>query len=306
MEAYYPPDDVNGGTEQMYRRLHASVPGELLDQFQIIPTRVRELDPEKKKILWIHDTHTDPEVEHLWEEENVERFERIVFVSYTQRSLFCEKFGLPYGKCVVIPNAIEPFGGCMKDDKGPVRLTYHTTPHRGLNILIPVFERIAEDHDVVLDVYSSFELYGLGKNDEMFKEMFDLCRKHPKIEYHGYEPNAVVRSALEKSHVFAYPCTWMETGCLAAIEALCSGNMVVCSDYGVLPETVRPYGFTYQYLEDPNEHASLFLKNLTSAVGMVREEHMTKYLRQQQTVMNSLYDWNNVSKHWTKLLRSLL
>ena len=98
MEAYYPPDDVNGGTEQMYRRLHASVPDELLDQFQIIPTRVRELDPEKKKILWIHDTHSDPEVEHLWEEENVERFERIVFVSYTQRSLFCEKFGLPYKK----------------------------------------------------------------------------------------------------------------------------------------------------------------------------------------------------------------
>jgi hypothetical protein len=51
-----------GGTELMADRIN-SLPPELLSRFQIIHSRVRELDPNKKKIYVLHDLPGDPEVE---------------------------------------------------------------------------------------------------------------------------------------------------------------------------------------------------------------------------------------------------
>ena len=44
-----------GGTELMMKRLHDSIDQDLLDRFQIIGSRVRELKEDKVRILWLHD-----------------------------------------------------------------------------------------------------------------------------------------------------------------------------------------------------------------------------------------------------------
>ena len=77
-----------GGTELMrnwlYDHMEKRESG-LLDNFQIISTRVRELEEDKKRILWVHDLANDPEVQHLKEEVSLNRFERVVFVSHWQQ-----------------------------------------------------------------------------------------------------------------------------------------------------------------------------------------------------------------------------
>ena len=66
-----------GGTELMKKWLFAEMekqePG-LVDKFQFISTRVRGLESDKQRILWIHDLATDPEVQHLKEKENLYKF----------------------------------------------------------------------------------------------------------------------------------------------------------------------------------------------------------------------------------------
>jgi UDP-glucose:(glucosyl)LPS alpha-1,2-glucosyltransferase len=100
--------NARGGTELMQERLHSSIPKELLDQFQIIPSRVRDLDPDKKKILWLHDLPNDPESAHLADADLRKRFDKIVCVSDWQMQLYNLISGVPYSECVVIKNAIYP------------------------------------------------------------------------------------------------------------------------------------------------------------------------------------------------------
>ena len=37
------------------------------------------------------------------------------------------------------------------------------------------------------------------------KHIFKEIEEHDGMTYHGFQPNAVVREALAKSHIFAYP-----------------------------------------------------------------------------------------------------
>ena len=131
-----------GGTERMFERLKKELDPKLLDKFQIICSRVRELE-DKDRVLWLHDLWNDPENNHLREEESRKKFKKLVFVSNYQMHTFCMGLGVPYDNCHVMRNAIDPVPLKLinkPDPKKEIRLIYHTTPHRGLELLVPVFE----------------------------------------------------------------------------------------------------------------------------------------------------------------------
>ena len=297
-----------GGTELMQERLHRSIPEELLNKFQIIPSRVRELDPDKKKILWLHDLPHDPESEHLKDPELRKRFSKIVAVSDWQMQMYNVISGVPYAESFVIKNAIDPIPVEKKEYNGTVNLIYHTTPHRGLEILIPVFEELSRIHDNIhLDVYSSFSIYGWEERDKQYQQLFDRCRAHPKITYHGAVPNEEIRQALVKSHIFAYPSIWPETSCLAAIEAMSAMNLVVCPNFAALAETCSNFAMMYQFNENKNLHAVQFAHTLDIAIKTVIQNRGTTYpyLDFQKQYFDYFYSWDKRKGEWLALLNSL-
>lgn len=300
--------NARGGTELMQERLHSTLPKDLLDKFQIIPSRVREIDPDKKAILWLHDLPNDPESQHLKDPESRKRFSKIVAVSNWQMQLYNLILGVPYSECVVIRNGIKPIDIEEKEFDGTVRLIYHTTPHRGLEILVPVFEKLCEIHDnVVLDVFSSFSIYGWSERDAPYERLFERCRNHPKINYHGAVPNERIREELKRSHIFAYPSIWPETSCLAAIEAMSAKNLVVCPNYAALPETTAAISPMYQWNENPNDHAQMFFNVLNNTIDNIKQNGPDENrLGFQKAYTDSAFNWeHNVSKQWEHLLRQL-
>jgi len=298
-----------GGTELMGRRLERSIPKDLLKKFQIILSRVRDVDPERVRILWCHDLPNDPESKHL-ENEGWKKFHKIVFVSHWQREAYVRRFEIPYSRTCVIHNAIEPITDIPsktigKDDT--IRFIYSTTPHRGLEILVPVFERLAENYNVHLDVYSSFGIYGWAKRDEPYKPIFEKIENHPNMKYHGYQPNEVVREALTKSHIFAYCSIWPETSCLALMEAMSAKCICIHSDYAALPETAANWTTMYEYHEDPSAHASRFYSTLKQVIEGVREhsESVDTRLLGQKSYCDLYYNWEIRKEKWMSLLDSL-
>ena len=301
--------NARGGTELMQERLHGSLPADLLDKFQIIPSRVRDLDPDKKKILWLHDLPGDPESEHLKDANLRKRFDKIVCVSDWQMQLYNLMSGLPYSESIVIKNAIHPIEIEKKQFDGTINLIYHTTPHRGLEILIPTFEELANKHkDIHLDVYSSFSIYGWEERDQQYTTLFDRCKAHPQITYHGAVPNQQVREALKKSHIYAYPSIWPETSCLSVIEAMSAMNLVVCPNYAALPETCANFAMMYPWNENKNAHAVQFAHTLEFAIDTIRKTQGKEdpYLEFQKNYFDYFYGWDKRKGEWEALLRSLI
>jgi UDP-glucose:(glucosyl)LPS alpha-1,2-glucosyltransferase len=300
--------NARGGTELMQERLHSSIDPDLLSKFQIIPSRVRELEDDKKKILWLHDLPNDPESAHLSEAKSRERFDKIVCVSDWQMQLYNLISNVPYSDCIVIKNAIDPIPVKVKEYNGTINLIYHTTPHRGLEILVPVFEELCKLHDNIhLDVYSSFEIYGWKDRDVQYQELFDRCRAHEKISYHGSVSNEEIREALVRSHIFAYPSIWPETSCLAVIEAMSAKNIVVCPNYAALPETCSNFAMMYPYTENKNAHAVQFAHTLNNAIESIKNniDGLDPYLDFQKQFFDYFYSWSKRKLEWENLLNSI-
>jgi len=299
-----------GGTELMLDALYSNVDSDLLEHFQIIPSRVRELDESKKKILWLHDLPNDPESKHLGDKVMRDRFDGLVCVSNWQMQMYNLILGLPYSDATVLKNAIVPIDIDKKEFDGTINIIYHTTPHRGLELLIPVFEHLQEMFPIHLDVYSSFNIYGWPERDKQYEKLFDACRKNENITYHGSVPNSEVREALKKSHIFAYPSIWPETSCIAAIEAMSAMNIVVCPNYAALPETCNEWAMMYQWSEDHTIHANRFAEVLAHACKMCMEEkmrdHMTTHLEYQKRYYDMFYSWDFRKLQWENYLTKLI
>lgn len=302
--------DAKGGTEMMAERISAIVSElGLDDEVNIIHSRVRELSEDKHNILVLHDTWDDPEVQFLKDPAERAKFAKLVFVSNQQFQSYHFNLGIPYSDAIILRNAIDPINPSepKPDPTERVNLIYHTTPHRGLELLVPCFVELAKVHgdNIHLDVFSSFNAYGWAHRDEPYEPLFDVIRNHPQMTYHGYQPNGVVREALEKAHIFAYPNIWPETSCIAVMEAMSAGLDVVCPNNAALFETTGGFTNSYQFTEDPQEHAQRFVNLLHNAILHCKEGLHLPRLNQTKSYTDNLYSWSYREHEWKYFLKGL-
>ena len=302
-----------GGTELMKKWLFTEMekqePG-LVDKFQFISTRVRELETDKQRILWIHDLATDPEVQHLKEKKNWEKFERIVFVSHWQQHQFRTHLGFPFEKGVVIQNAVYPISAHEKPKvDGKINVCYFSTPHRGLELLLNAWEfmrdKLGEGKNAELNIYSSFKIYDRGHLDEQFRHIYKRAEKMDGVNYYGTISNDEIREMLKTQHVMAYPSIYEETSCLTLIEACSAGCLSVIPNLGALPETGANFPWMYGYEEDPEKHAQVMGHILGRAIKHFWDDDVQNLLKIQRSYFDMFYNWNLRSGQWQQFLHAI-
>ncbi len=304
-----PQEDIaanaKGGTELMRDELFKRVSPDLLQHFQIICSRPTMLDTSKIRVLWCHDLPEDPYVRKLAEPSYRDQFDLFVFVSNWQAEQYKRVLGVPYEKSYVIENAITPIDvGTKSKDK--VKLIYTPTPHRGLELLVPVFKKLCEHFDnLELDVFSSFKLYGWEHRDEPYRKVIEECKEHPNINYHGTVSNEEVRKALSEAHVFAYPSIWPETSCLCLIEAMSAKCIAVHPNYAALADTAGGLTMMYQWSEDIQTHANRFGSTLVTAINYAQAEEVNPILDFTKTYTDYRFSWDRRATTWENVLSSL-
>ena len=305
--------NANGGTELFMRFLYGGrIPRELLVNTQIIPGRIRELDSSKIRVLTLHDLPEDPECQKLKDAHFRKKFHKIVFISNWQYQRFRDILRVPYStEHTVIENGLEPID--VDIDKKPdvddvVNICYITTPHRGLELLVPMFEMLAkEDKKIHLHVHSSFNMYGWPDADKPYEKLFDTCKSHPQITYHGYTEFNQLRGMMKDYHICAYPSIWEETACRSILEAMSAGMLCVHPNFGALFDTTGGMNFMYDGSADKRQHADMFGEHLYSAIMAVRtkSDAVRSRLLFNKSYVDTRYHPDLAISRWNRMLGDL-
>ena len=298
-----------GGTELSRKWLFDRLDPELRDYFQFISSRKRNLE-DKPRLFWVHDLAQDPEVEFLKDPDKLLDFEKVLFVSHWQQYQYGVYLGVPYDHGVTIQHAIDPIPEHKKpEDK--ITCIYFSTPHRGLEVLLESWRLMKENlkSDAVdkaeLKVFSSFDIYDRPHMDEQFRHVYQKAKGMEQVHYSGSVSNDVIREELQKTHILAYPSTYMETACICAIEAMSAKQLVVCPNLGALPETTANFAFMYGYEPSPDRHVQVHAHILARAINSYYEDGTQALLDLQGSYFNMFYDWKTRINQWTAFLTSL-
>ena len=112
-----------GGTEITKRSIGKNIPEELAEDFQIVPSRVRDIQEDKIRIYWVHDLAEDPELSHLKNKSSRDKFHKIIFNCNWQLNDFVTKLGIPQDdKIDIIETPFEPFENVPEKSKDEIRL----------------------------------------------------------------------------------------------------------------------------------------------------------------------------------------
>ena len=301
---------ANSGTELMLRVLESRLNPSIFEPFSI--GRAAMLFPKNsKRIYWTHNLPGQMNIPQVSEnlllknpDTRWDRIDQIVFVSEWQRNQYIEKFQFTksdIARTIVLRNAITP----IEEHEKPlnkIRLIYMSVPERGLLMLYHAFNTLAQKYDIELDVFSSYQIYGASQMDIVHRQTLDLVRSHPKINYYGSVPNSRIREALKKTHIFAYPATFLETSCISLIEAMSAQCHCVHPDLGALKETGNGYTDVYDFIKNKGEHLSQFTGRLEKAINDYSGQNW--YAAQKECIDN-LYSWENRVPEWKNYLETL-
>ena len=294
-------NDSFGGSENQLRLLLKYLPDESFKNINLILNNANHdlIEKDKINILWMHHFVNQKEAQNLGSKDFVQKLDYIVFNSNWNSENHIYQFKIPKNKSVVIKNAIEKIDFEEKP-KDKINLIYHTTPWRGLALLLNVFKNL-NLKNVELNVCSSTIIYGkkfdsvLGKT---YESIFNECKNTKNVNYFGFLDNKKIIQMLKKMHIFSHPSIWPETSCIAAIESMAAGCEVVTTNLGALSETCSSFGTFVNFDRNFDNLEKKYSEVLLNSIKNFWSDKNQDKLKLQSKSINATYSWNARSVEW--------
>jgi glycosyltransferase involved in cell wall biosynthesis len=294
-------NDSFGGSENQLRLLLKYLPDESFKNINLILNNANHdlIEKDKINILWMHHFVNQKEAQNLGSKDFVQKLDYIVFNSNWNSENHIYQFKIPKNKSVVVKNAIEKID-VEEKPKDKINLIYHTTPWRGLALLLKVFKNL-NLKNVELNVCSSTIIYGkkfdsvLGKT---YESIFNECKNTKNVNYFGFLDNKKIIQMLKKMHIFSYPSIWPETSCIAAIESMAAGCEVVTTNLGALSETCSSFGTFVNFDRNFDNLEKKYSEVLLNSIKNFWSDKNQDKLKLQSKSINATYSWNARSVEW--------
>jgi len=201
--------------------------------------------PGKVNYYWAHDDADQQILAPLkqkpeWRTAFYQRVNGLFLLSHYQRARWLAELGLVLEKTHLITNPIscrrfQPHSSPLRA-RGP-RAYYASTPYRGLEYLLAAWPLVRQRVPAAeVHVFSSLRVNGLAETPEN-EALYRRAEQTPGVVYRGAVGQAQLREEAQRARVLAYPCCFPETSCIAAMEAMAAGAVVVGTELGALPET---------------------------------------------------------------------
>jgi len=212
-----------------------------------------------------------------------------------------------------INNIIKPFNYGI-DDRFKNKITqkiknkfiYSSFPNRGLLQLLQMWPKIYEkEPSATLHIYS--DVNNKWSNDvepEKMLQIKSLLNNYKErnnrlgINYYGWVNKKELADAWLSADIWFYPCTFMETFCLTALEAASSKTLAITNHLAALQDTVGNRGVIINSDATTQEWQDQALKQIFYYMDEANK-------REKEQLININYEWS-LSLSWEKQANKLI
>jgi predicted O-methyltransferase YrrM len=184
------------------------------------------------------------------------------------------------------------------------KFIYSSFPNRGLLQLLQMWPTIYYKYpDSTLHIYS--DVNNKWSNDvepdkmELIKNLllqYNYTKNGLGIYYHGWVPKKELAEAWTTSDIWFYPCTFMETFCLTALEAASSCTLCVTNDLAALQNTVGRRGVIIEGDATTNEWKQRALDSLLRIMDKENINEKNQLIEINHEWSKTL-SWESQAKH---------
>lgn len=187
--------------------------------------------------------------------------------------------------------------------KVPYSFIYSSFPNRGLLPLLQMWPSIYKKQPLAsLHIYSDVDGKWVNQvaPDHMneIRKLLDEYKKEKNglnISYYGWVDKQTLADAWHSADIWFYPCIFMETFCLTALEAAMTKTLVITNDLAALQNTVGDRGIVIKgdpmNLEWQNEALNKIYKYIDDIIDYNKQELINKNYQWAK-----LLTWENQAK----------
>ena len=197
----------------------------------------------------------------------------------------------------------ELFESRNSNEKIPFKFIYSSFAHRGLLQLLQMWPNIVSKYpESKLYIYCDIENSWLKKirKDEM-EEIKNLIEKYSSVIYKGWTSKKELSQSFKTADVWLYPCTFLETFCLTALEAAISKTLVITSELGALKETVGNRGIMIEGDASTTEWQK---KALDALFEVLSDQKMKNKLIEKNYLWAKKMSWEKKSNDLLQILNN--
>lgn len=160
--------------------------------------------------------------------------DKIVTISPFHARYFKTKYEIENTITIDLPVRVWDYG--ERVEKVPHSLIFCSVPDRGLQLLLPMFDKISQEvPDVTLTITSDYRLWGAPS--ALNEQFISKCLGKPNIKFLGAIPRReMVREQL-KAEIQTYPCVYDELFCYSVAECSVAGAYPITPPIGALETT---------------------------------------------------------------------
>jgi glycosyltransferase involved in cell wall biosynthesis len=269
----------------------------------------------KPLVMWNHHADDQPAIEALEFTRERKAWAAFAFVSEWQRNQYCQVYWVPHEKSRVMRNAVSrAFATAsakvpwFRTGEPPV-LVYTSAPFRGLDVLLDAFPSIRAAHPGTrLRVFSGMATLQMAIEKDPYAELYRRCQAMDGVEYIGPIAQPALAAELAQAAALAYPSTYPETSCIAALEAMSVGAAVLTTRSGAMPETTAGFGLMVEAHEDPALLSRDFAQMTIEALAEMRRNPDEAERRRERQIayVRENYSWSERALEWQSYLTDVV
>jgi glycosyltransferase involved in cell wall biosynthesis len=242
----------------------------------------------KNVFLWIHD------LEPIGEEfQTSVNFRAAIVLTESHKKHIIRSFQMNEKLLEIIPNSIQTYPDYLSIEKKPMQFIYSSSPDRGLDKLLAVFQQIVKKYkQATLVIYANESLISADAKRLLSETANVVCRPRASREE--------LHKAYAESDYWLYPTEFVETYCITAAEAQYYKCVCVCSAIGALVDTVGARGVMLKRVLEKDWESEVLQK----IEFLESNKNMKEIYRQRG------HDWareqtiENIGVRWQKLIRA--